>query len=101
VIDFLRETFLQRSLSDWISYLSPLDVCFAPVNTLPEALDDPNLRAREMLLTDEAGRSHIAPSIRFRHEPAMPVLREPLLGEHTTEILAQAGRSQPTQSVAG
>ena len=49
-------------LADWMEYLAPLDVCFAPVNTLPEALDDPNLRARSMLLTDDAGRRHIAPA---------------------------------------
>ena len=100
VIDFLRETFLQRSLSEWMTFLARLDVCFAPVNTLPEALDDPNLRARGMLLTDEASRRHIAPAIRFRHEPAAPTLREPLLGEHTAEILARTGLSQPTPRTA-
>jgi crotonobetainyl-CoA:carnitine CoA-transferase CaiB-like acyl-CoA transferase len=94
VIDFLQETFLQRGLSDWMSFLAPLDVCYAPVNTQPEALDDPNLRARGMLLTDESGRSHIAPAIRFHREPATPLLREPLHGEHTFEIIAQAGASR-------
>jgi crotonobetainyl-CoA:carnitine CoA-transferase CaiB-like acyl-CoA transferase len=91
VIDFLRETFLQRSLSEWMTFLALLDVCFAPVNTLPEALDDPNLRARGMLVTDESGRRHITPPIRLRDEPAVPMLREPLLGEHTEEILARIG----------
>ena len=95
VIDVLRETFLQRSLAEWMSFLARLDVGFAPVNTLPEAFDDPNLRARGMLLTDESGRRHIAPAIRFRDEPAKPVLREPLLGEHTAEVLARTGRDQP------
>ena len=66
VIDFLRETFRQRSLAEWMDFLGPLDICYAPVNTLPEALDDPNLQARDMLLTDEFGRRHIAPAIRFR-----------------------------------
>jgi crotonobetainyl-CoA:carnitine CoA-transferase CaiB-like acyl-CoA transferase len=101
VMDFLRETFLKRSLSEWMNYLSGLDVCFAPVNTLPEALDHPNLRARAMLLTDEAGRRHIAPAIRFRDEPAQPMLREPLLGEHTTEILAGTGAEQLRARGAG
>ena len=100
VIDFLRETFLQRSLSEWMTFLARLDVCFAPVNTMPEALDDPNLRARGMLLTDECGRRHIAPAIRLRHEPAVPILREPLLGEHTAEILARNGPDRPTPYVA-
>ncbi len=94
VIAFLRETFLKRSLPEWMNYLSGLDVCFAPVNTLPEALDDPNLRARAMLLTDQAGRRHIAAAIRFRDEPANPVLREPLLGEHTAEVLARIGMDE-------
>jgi crotonobetainyl-CoA:carnitine CoA-transferase CaiB-like acyl-CoA transferase len=94
VIDFLRDTFRQRSLAEWMRYLSSLDVCFAPVNTLPEALDDPNLRAREMLLTDELGRRHVAPAIHFRQEPAVPALREPLAGEHTAESLARGGRPQ-------
>src|SRR5205085_2025933 len=79
--------FLERSLAEWMEFLSGIDVCFAPVNTLPEALADPNLRARAMLRSDEAGRLHIAPAIRFRDEPAQPVLREPLLGEHTAEAL--------------
>ena len=90
VIGFLRETFRQRDLADWVAYLATLDVCYAPVNTLPEALDDPNLRARDALLTDDTGRRHIAPPIRFRHEPAQPVLREPLVGEHTAQVLAVA-----------
>jgi hypothetical protein len=34
------------------------------------------------LLTDETGRRHLAPAIRFRDEPARPSLREPRLGEH-------------------
>jgi crotonobetainyl-CoA:carnitine CoA-transferase CaiB-like acyl-CoA transferase len=101
VIDFLRETFRQRSLAEWMSFLAPLDVCYAPVNTLPEALDDPNLRARSMLLTDEHGRRHIAPAIHFRDEPAAPALREPLLGEHTDEVLARIGAEQSNRRAAG
>ena len=92
VIEFLRATFRTRSLSEWMDFLTRLDVCFAPVNTLPEALDDPNVRARGMLRTDAAGRVHIAPAIRFHDEPAQPVLREPLLGEHTAEVLGAAER---------
>jgi crotonobetainyl-CoA:carnitine CoA-transferase CaiB-like acyl-CoA transferase len=89
VIDFLRATFRTRSLAEWMDFLGRLDVCFAPVNTLPEALADPNLRARAMLRTDTTGRVHIAPAIRFHDEPAQPVLREPLLGEHTAEVLSE------------
>ncbi len=52
-------------------------------------MQDPNVSARELLLIDEQGRRHLAPPIRFAAEPARPVLREPLLGEHTDELLAE------------
>ena len=81
VMDFLEQTFRQKSLREWLAYLANLDVCYAPVNTLPEALDDPGVAARGMVLHDEQGRRHLAP-VRFRHEPARPSLREPGLGEH-------------------
>lgn len=88
VAEFLQATFRQRDLSDWLDWLGGLDLCFAPVNTLPEAFADPNLLARGMVLTDAEGRRHIAPAIRFRDEPPRPSLREPLHGEHTAALRA-------------
>jgi len=78
VMEFLEKTFRVKSLQENLSFLSTLDVCYAPVHTLPEALD----AAADKLLKDEHGRRHLAPPIRFRHEPARPNLREPKLGEH-------------------
>jgi crotonobetainyl-CoA:carnitine CoA-transferase CaiB-like acyl-CoA transferase len=78
VMDFLEKTFKEKTLAENLAFLSGLDVCYAPVNTLPEALD----AARDKLLTDDLGRRHLAPPIRFRDEPARPSLREPRLGEH-------------------
>jgi crotonobetainyl-CoA:carnitine CoA-transferase CaiB-like acyl-CoA transferase len=80
VMEFLQETFKQRDLRHWMGFLSKLDVCYGPVNTLPEALRDPNALARGMVLEDAAGRRHLAPPVRFREEPARPSLREPKLG---------------------
>lgn len=82
VIDFLRGVFRQRTLADWMDWFKGMDVCVAPVNTLREALDDPNIRARGLVLTDGQGREHIAPVVRFALEPARPVLHEPALDEH-------------------
>ncbi len=61
VMDFLSQTFREKSLAEWQSYLETLDVCFGRVNTLPEALAHPNLDARNMIRRDEHGRRHIAP----------------------------------------
>jgi len=78
VMEFLESYFSQRTLNDNLAFLAPLDICYAPVNTLPEALE----AAADKLLQDESGRRHLAPPIRFRDEPARPRLREPRLGEH-------------------
>ena len=78
VMDFLEQVFRGKTLDDNLAFLKNLDVCYAPVNTLPEALD----AAEDKLLKDEHGRRHLSPAIRFRDEPARPNLREPRLGEH-------------------
>jgi crotonobetainyl-CoA:carnitine CoA-transferase CaiB-like acyl-CoA transferase len=87
VMDFLAGVFRGKALKENLAFLAPLDVCYAPVNTLPEALE----AARDKLLTDERGRRHLAPPIRFRDEPARPNLREPKLGEH--DALKKRGSS--------
>ena len=78
VMDFLEATFRKKTLGENLALLSGLDVCYAPVNTLPEGLE----AAADKLLKDELGRRHLPPPVRFRDEPARPNLREPQLGEH-------------------
>ena len=88
LIDYLQGAFKEKTLAEWIAWFEPLDVCFAPVNTLPEALADAQILFRGMVLNDEHGRRHIGPVIRFLHEPARPDLREPMLGEHTPDFIS-------------
>lgn len=87
VMDFLAAEFRKKPLSEWQAYLATLDVCWGGVNTLPEAVSHPNLLARGMIRRDETNRRHVGPPIRFRHEPAQPLLQEPGLGEHTALVL--------------
>jgi len=87
VMEFLENVFRAKTLADNLAFLSKLDVCYAPVHTLPEALD----AAADKLLRDEHGRRHLAPPVRFRDEPARPSLREPRLGEH--DALKKGGSS--------
>jgi crotonobetainyl-CoA:carnitine CoA-transferase CaiB-like acyl-CoA transferase len=82
VIEYLRGVFRAAPLAHWVQWFDGMDVSFAPVNTLREALDDPHLHARGVILQDERGREHVAPVVRFLHEPAQPRLHEPMLGEH-------------------
>ncbi|MBL6749083.1 MAG: CoA transferase [Nevskia sp.] len=96
VIDFLGGVFGKLSLAESLDMLSTLDVCYGPVNTLPEAFADPHALARGMVLVDEAGRRHIAPAIRFAEEPAAPRLQAPALNEHLDEVVQSwLGRGAP------
>ena len=88
MVELLAAFFGARPRQESLDWLTELDVCFAPVNTLLEATQDPNVAARNLLLQDEIGRAHLAPAIRFAAEPARPDLREPALGEHTHDVLA-------------
>jgi crotonobetainyl-CoA:carnitine CoA-transferase CaiB-like acyl-CoA transferase len=82
LVDFLQSLFATRTQAEWIDWFKGRDIGFAPVHDLREALDDPQLRSRGMLLVDEAGIEHLGVPIRFRDEPAQPALRVPGLGEH-------------------
>ena len=86
VIEFLRGVFRGKPLAEWMAWFEGMDVSVAPVNTLREALDDPNLRAQGAILTDDRGREHIAPVVRYALEPARPSLREPGLDEHHSVV---------------
>ena len=88
-VEALQAFFKSRSLQESLAWLAGLDVGYAPVNTLLEATLDPHVAARGLLCDDAQGRRHLAPPIRFAAEPAQPRLREPQLGEHTAEILAE------------
>lgn len=90
---FFKEQFLTRTLKEWEAFLAPVDVCWAPVRSLKDALDDPYAQERGQVLQDAAGHRHLGDPIRFRHENGRETLTTPAYGEHSEAIAAQAGLS--------
>jgi crotonobetainyl-CoA:carnitine CoA-transferase CaiB-like acyl-CoA transferase/acyl dehydratase len=82
VISFLSSVFKEQPLAHWRAWFEDMDVSFAPVNSLREALDDPNVQTRGIVVEDSQGREHVAPVVRFLKEPAKPEFRAPAIGEH-------------------
>src|SRR6185437_8467962 len=89
VIAFLSETFLTKTRDEWEEWLRTLDVCYGPLNTLPEALADSQLIARGTLVRDAVGRGHLGSPIRFREEPGSTDFHEPSLGAHNAEYVGR------------
>jgi crotonobetainyl-CoA:carnitine CoA-transferase CaiB-like acyl-CoA transferase len=88
---FFRETFLSQPQAYWVRWFEDVDAAFAPVNNLREAMDDPQVRARQMVVEDRNGDEHLGIPIKFMDEPGRPVFHAPSLGEHNAEIAAALG----------
>jgi len=91
---FLAERFAEHPRAYWETLLSTLDVCWAPVKGIREAMDSEHLKARGMRLEFPGGDLHLGIPIQFRDEPGQVVPRSPALGEHTDEVLAAVGYTE-------
>jgi crotonobetainyl-CoA:carnitine CoA-transferase CaiB-like acyl-CoA transferase len=88
---FLRSTFASRTLAQWQDFLATVDVCWAPVKDLQQALDSPHLRERGMRIDDPAGQPHLGIPIRFTDEPGTLHGHLDSLGASTDQVLRELG----------
>jgi len=86
------DLFRSKTLNEWMELLDGTDACFAPVLSLPEVVQHPHARQRQMFVEFE-GQLHPAPAPRFSRSkpeihspPAMP-------GAHTEAVLESCGYS--------
>jgi crotonobetainyl-CoA:carnitine CoA-transferase CaiB-like acyl-CoA transferase len=99
VRDFLCQTFALQPLAYWESFLAPIDVCWAPVRSLRDALMSDQVRARNMRIEVEqkgfgGGRvTELGIPIQFQCEPGLVDPEIPELGEHTHQVLGALGLS--------
>ncbi len=91
VHDFLEQTFRTRTRDEWVAWMADKDVAFAPVKTLREGLDDPQVRHRGMVLEDRRGFEHIGLPIKFQDEPGRIDFALPELGQDSEAILRELG----------
>jgi len=80
LIDFLKASFATRPRDEWVAWFATLDVAFAPVLDFREALDQPHV-AQRGLIVEADGAHHVAPAIRFAGEDWQPT-PAPELGAH-------------------
>ena len=97
VIAEVAAIFAQKSRDAWVAELGEAGVCVGPVQSLTEALADPQVRARGLTATVDFGVGTPGGALRFAPRvgtvPFTPASGVVALGEHTTEALAEAGYS--------
>jgi crotonobetainyl-CoA:carnitine CoA-transferase CaiB-like acyl-CoA transferase len=91
----ISEVFASRSREEWKAFNDEHDCCIEPILGLDEAFDSPQANEREMVVEldqPELGKvRQIAFPVPFSRTPALGPRPAPALGEHTAEVLAEAG----------
>jgi crotonobetainyl-CoA:carnitine CoA-transferase CaiB-like acyl-CoA transferase len=90
-----RALFATRTRDEWLEALEGFDACVGPVNDIREAVDDPQLRARGMIVELEHPEAGPTPQLgtpfALREHPASVRAPAPALGASTREVLGEAG----------
>jgi formyl-CoA transferase len=91
LIAILSKTFLQRRNDAWFKLLTDAEVPCAPVQTIDQVFQAPQVLQRDMLIESDhptAGKVRMAGiPVKFSVTPASVRMPPPLLGEHNDEIL--------------
>jgi len=92
LIAILAELFRTRDTAIWLELLNDAEVPCAPVQTIDQVFNAPQVRHREMLVTVDHPTAGTVPMagipVKFSATPASVRLPPPLLGQHTEEVLA-------------
>jgi crotonobetainyl-CoA:carnitine CoA-transferase CaiB-like acyl-CoA transferase len=95
LVPILAERMQQRSKQDWLTALEAAQVPCGPINRLDEVFADPQVLSRGMTtavahpLSDDLRL--VANPIKLSRTPVALRHAPPLLGQHTDEILREAG----------
>ena len=95
LVALMNAVIATRTKAEWIAAFDAAGVPVGPVNTVGEALADPQTLARGMIVETahpEAGPTRsLGCPVHFSATPTAVTRPAPLLGEHTREVLSGAG----------
>jgi alpha-methylacyl-CoA racemase len=89
--------FRSRTRNEWKAFNDEHDCCIEPVLDVDEALDSELVRARRMVVEmEQPGLGtvrQLGAPVKMSRTPADPTRPAPAFGEHTEEVLREAGYS--------
>jgi crotonobetainyl-CoA:carnitine CoA-transferase CaiB-like acyl-CoA transferase len=93
----IESVTMNEPRAHWLALFDANGIPCGPINDYAQVFADPQVRAREMVVeVDHPTLGHLralGSPIKLSGTPADPRRRAPLLGEHTDQILRQAGYS--------
>ena len=93
----VAEVFRGRTREEWKTFNDEHDCCIEPVLDLDEALDSELVQAREMVTAiEQPGLGtvrQLGVPVKMSRTPGDPTRPAPAFGEHTDEVLREAGYS--------
>jgi len=91
----LEPKFAARSTADWLARFESAGVPAGPVLSVGEMHDDPQTRARDMVVEVEHSRlgpvATLGLPVKFSETPGAVLHGAPLYGQHSREVLAEYG----------
>lgn len=98
IINFMRTIFKSKTLADWKEKLADLDLCWGPVNTIQDVLEEPLFKEREMIVDIEDKNGYISQTIgvpvKLSKTPGGIKSAPVQFGENTDSILKDFGFSK-------
>ena len=98
LVDGIEAVTMQQPRAHWLARFAEAGVPCGPINDYAQAFADPQVRARGMVV--EVDHPALGPlrtlgsPIKMSATPPVTNRRAPLLGEHTREVLREAGFSE-------
>ena len=94
----MEPVFLTRTSAEWIPELEARDILVAPVRSIAEALEDPQLQINDLIVEVEHEKlgkmRHVGPPLRLKGTPTRAHRAAPLLGEDSRQVLREMGWSK-------
>ena len=92
--DQLAKTFRSKTQAEWVVIMEGTDSCFAPVLSIPDAIEHPHNKAREAFINVD-GHLQPAPAPRFMRTPAAAPTAEASLADQSDLVLDESWGLSP------